>query len=192
MLLFKMLRRGGGRAMDPLQVSMTGVRMGERFLQIGCDDRALLSGLAAKVGLSGTAAVATLDDESAKRAAAVGVKVGALIDVRPIAGHDLPFDSDQFDMIVVDDTRGTFAGLSREQRTAHLRDARRIVRTGGRIEVVEGVGGSITRAAGYDILGDLEGAGFKPVRALAERDGFRFVEGLKPNLRSRNLREEPS
>ena len=73
MLLFKMLRRGGGRAMDPLQVSMTGVRMGERFLQIGCDDRALLSGLAARVGLSGTAAVATLDDESAKRAAAVGV-----------------------------------------------------------------------------------------------------------------------
>ncbi len=31
MLLFKMLRRGGGRAMDPLQVSMTGVRMGERL-----------------------------------------------------------------------------------------------------------------------------------------------------------------
>ena len=30
--------------MDPLQVSMTGVRMGERFLQIGCHDRALLAG----------------------------------------------------------------------------------------------------------------------------------------------------
>ena len=42
--------------MDPLHVSMTGVRMGERFLQIGCNDRALLAGLAAKVGLSGTAA----------------------------------------------------------------------------------------------------------------------------------------
>ena len=181
MLLFKMLRRGGGRAMDPLQVSMTGVRMGERFLQIGCDDRALLSGLAARVGLSGTAAVATLDDESAKRAAAVGVKVGALIDVRPIVGHDLPFDSDQFDMIVVDDTRGAFAGLSLEQRTAYLREARRIVRAGGRIEVVEVAGGSVTRGAGYDIAGDLEGAGFRPVRALAERDGFRFVEGLKPN-----------
>jgi hypothetical protein len=180
MLLFKMLRRGGG-AMDPLQVSMTGVRMGERFLQIGCDDRALLSGLAAKVGLSGTAAVATLDSESAKRAAAIGVKVGALIDVRPIVGHALPFDGDQFDMIVVDDTRGAFAGLPQEQRSAYLREARRIVRAGGRIEAVEGVSGSITRGAGYDLVGDLEGAGFRPVRALAERDGFRFVEGLKPN-----------
>ena len=181
MLLFKMLRRGGGRTMDPLQVSMTGVRMGERFLQIGCDDRALLSGLAAKVGLSGTAAVATLDAESARRAAAVGVKVGALIDVRPIAGQELPFDSEQFDMIVVDDTRGAFAGLAGEPRTSYLREVRRIVRAGGRIEVVEGIGGSITRAAGYDIVGDLEAAGFKPVRALAERDGYRFVEGLKPN-----------
>ena len=187
MLLFKMLRRGGGRAMDPLQVSMTGVRMGERFLQIGCDDRALLSGLAAKVGLSGTAAVATLDAGSARRAATVGVKVGALIDVRPIAGHDLPFDSDQFDMVVVDDTSGAFAGLAQEPRLSYLREAHRAVRTGGRIEVVEGIGGSITRGAGYDVVTDLEGAGFKPVRALAERDGFRFIEGLKPNLR-----EEPS
>ena len=51
-LLRMLMRRGRGPAMDPLQVSMTGVRMGERFLQIGCHDRALLSGLAAKVGLS--------------------------------------------------------------------------------------------------------------------------------------------
>jgi len=184
MLLFKMFRRGGGRAMDPLHVSMTGVRMGERFIQIGCDDRALLSGLAAKVGLSGTAAVATLDAASAKRAAAVGVKVGALIDVRPIAGHDLPFDSDQFDMVVVDDTSGAFAGLAQEPRLSYLRDARRVVRTGGRIEVVEGLrtgvmGGAVARPGSYDVVRDLESAGFKPVRALAEQDGYRFVEGLR-------------
>jgi SAM-dependent methyltransferase len=167
--------------MDPLQVAMTGVRMGERFLQIGCDDRALLSGLAAKVGLSGTAAVASFNEESAKRAAAAGVKVGALIDVRPIAGNDLPFDTDQFDMIVVDDTRGAFAGLPADPRLSYLRETRRIVRAGGRIEVVEGIGGSIARPNGYDVVRDLESAGFKPVRALAERDGYRFVEGLRPN-----------
>jgi hypothetical protein len=28
-------------------------------------------------------------------------------------------------------------------------------------------------------LRELETAGFKPVRELAERDGFRFVEGLR-------------
>lgn len=173
--------------MDPLQVSMTGVRMGERFLQIGCDDRALLSGLAAKVGLSGTAAVASLDQASATRAAGVGAKVGALIDVRPIADEGLPFDDDHFDMIVVDDTHGAFGRLSDNSRASVLRDARRVVRPSGRIEVVEGVGSgglmarAVTRPSGYDVVRDLKTAGFRPVRALAERDGYRFVEGLRPN-----------
>ena len=74
MFLLRMLTRARNRAMDPLQVSMTGVRMGERFVQIGCHDRALLSGLAAKVGLSGTAAVAAFDDAEARRAGGVVVK----------------------------------------------------------------------------------------------------------------------
>jgi hypothetical protein len=42
--------------------------------------------------------------------------------------------------------------------------------------VVEGVA---TRAPGYDVLRDLAAAGFKPVRELAQRDGFRFLEGLR-------------
>ena len=125
--------------MDPLQVSMTGVRMGERFLQIGCHDRALLVGLAAKVGLSGTAAVAAFDDDQAKRASGVGAKIGALIETHQIEGLALPFDSDQFDMVVVDDTNGAFRHDRREHARRYLRDAMRTLRHGGRIEVVEGV-----------------------------------------------------
>ena len=49
-IIFKMLKKRSGRSMDPLHVSMTGVKMGERFVMIGCDDRALMAGLAAKVG----------------------------------------------------------------------------------------------------------------------------------------------
>jgi len=170
--------------MDPLQVSMTGVRMGERFLQIGCHDRALLSGLAAKVGLSGLAAVATFDDDQTKRAAAVGSKVGALIETKTIApstsvrsgGPLLPFESDQFDMVVVDDTSGAFASIEDNARVDYLRDARRTVREGGRIEIVEGVK---SLPPDYDAIRDLTTAGFKPVRVLAERDGLRFVEGLR-------------
>jgi hypothetical protein len=185
-IFLRLLKGGRTRAMDPLQVSMTGVRMGEKFLQIGCHDRALLSGLAAKAGLSGAAAVATVDPESAKRAAAVGARVGALIDVRPIEGPSLPFESDQFDMVVVDDTNGSFAAIEAAARQAYLRDALRLVRTGGRIEVVEGLGGgmfrgAITRPHDYDMLRDLAAAGFKPSRLLAEKDGFRFLEGLRPH-----------
>jgi len=186
-LFLRLLKGGRTRSMDPLQVSMTGVRMGERFLQIGCHDRALLSGLAAKVGLSGAAAVAATDAASVKRAAAVGAKVGALIDVRPLEGDVLPFDSDHFDMIVIDDTDGSFAAIADATRTAWLSEALRIVRAGGRIEVVEGLGGGglmrgpVARPQGYDLLRDLAAAGFKPSRLLAEKDGFRFLEGLRPN-----------
>ena len=175
-LLRMLMRRGRGRAMDPLQVSMTGVRMGERFLQIGCHDRALLAGLAAKVGLSGASAVAAFDRHQIKLAEKVGAEVGALIEAKPIDDEALPFDADQFDMVVVDDTNGRFGAIAEGSRVDYLRDARRVVRQGGRIEIVEGLK---TRAANYDPLRDLEAAGFKPVRVLAERDGFRFVEGLR-------------
>ena len=175
-LLRMLMRRGRGPAMDPLHVSMTGVRMGERFLQIGCHDRALLSGLAAKVGLSGTAAVAAFDQEQAKRAGGVGAKIGALIETHRIEGLALPFDSDQFDMVVVDDTNGAFGKIDETTRVAYLREALRAVRSGGRIEMVEG---AAARAPGYDALRDLTAAGFKPVRLLAEKDGLRFLEGLR-------------
>ena len=175
-LLRMLMRRGGGHTMDPLHVSMTGVRMGERFLLVGCSDKALLSGLAAKVGLSGTAAVAAFDAEQVKRAAGVAAKVGALIETRTISPPALPFDSDQFDLVVIDDTNAAFGTIADASRVAYLREALRALRHGGRIEVVEGQG---QRPPGYDALRDLATAGFKPVRLLAERDSIRFIEGLR-------------
>lgn len=176
MFLLRMLTRKRGREMDPLHVSMTGVRMGERFLQIGCRDRALLSGLAAKVGLSGTAAVATLTGIDAKNAAAVGRKIGALIELQDIdEGRAWPYDDSQFDMVVVDDTYDTFGDL--ESKAAILNNARRALRPGGRIEVIARMKSNVPD---YDIERDLNAAGFKPVRLLAERDGFRFIEALRP------------
>ena len=181
MFLLRMLGRGRGPAMDPLQVSMTGVRMGERFLQIGCHDRALLSGLAAKVGLSGTAAVAALNDEQARRAASIGAKVGALIEVQHIEeGRPWPFGNAQFDMVVVDDTVGGFGDLDRP--TEILRNALSSLRPGGRIEVVARLKSD---APTYNHLQELTVAGFKPVRVLAEKDGLRFLEGLRGNNEDR-------
>jgi SAM-dependent methyltransferase len=180
---FRTLRRAG--QMDPLHVTMTGVKMGERFLQIGCDDAALLAGLAAKVGLSGACAVVALDEETATRARAVGANVGALIDVSVASPGTFAIESASVDMVVVDDTRGTFARIREGDRRAALAEARRVLRAGGRIEVVERVavtgllGGHITRPEGYSVEADLTAAGFKPVRLLAEKAGVRFVEGLK-------------
>jgi hypothetical protein len=175
MFLLRMLTKKRAREMDPLHVSMTGVRMGERFLEIGCRDRALLSGLAAKVGLSGSAAVAALDPIDARNAEAIGRKVGALIEVQMIdGGRSWPYSDEQFDMIVVDDTEDTFGG--RAEKSVILSAARRALRRGGRIEII---GREQSNVPNYDIENDLVAAGFKPVRLLAERDGFRFVEGLR-------------
>jgi SAM-dependent methyltransferase len=176
-LLRMLMKKGRGGSMDPLHVSMTGVRMGERFLQIGCYDKSLLAGLAAKVGLSGTAAVAAIDGDDAGRARAAGAKVGALIEIYDIErGHAWPIDDSQFDMIVVDDTTDGFAGLEASARQSCFRNALRAVRPGGRIEIVARLK---SETAGYDPLSELGAAGFKPVRVLAERDRFRFLEGLR-------------
>ena len=176
MFLARMLRRGRGPAMDPLQVSMTGVRMGERFLQIGCNDRALLSGLAAKVGLSGMAAVAAFNQDQVTRAQSIGAKVGALIEVKNIAeGLEWPFAEADFDMVVVDDTDDGFARFV--QPNEILQQALHALRRGGRIEVVT----PLESRGTVDFTKLLADAGFKPVRILAERGGLRFVEGLRGN-----------
>lgn len=176
MFLLKLLMRNrGGPAMDPLQVSMTGVRMGERFLQIGCSDKALLAGLSSKVGLSGTAAVATLDTRQAELAESIGRKAGTLIDVKTVtAGGAWPFDAAAFDMVVIDDTRDAFATLtSLPELLSHALDS---LRVGGRIEVVTPIKSAHPQ---FDHAQALTRAGFQPVRLLAESGTLRFIEGLK-------------
>lgn len=178
MFLLRMLMRNkGGRAMDPLSVAMTGVRMGERFLQVGCSDKALLAGLASKVGLSGSAAVAVESNGDAKLAESIARKVGALIDVTQVdLNHEWPFQQDTYDLVVVDDTASEFWGY--DDIVAVLRKILGSVRRGGRIEVITKIE---TPHEPVDFVARLTDAGFKPVRILAERNGLRFVEGLRPN-----------
>ena len=159
------------RALDPLQVAMTGVRMGERYLQIFCSDKTLTSGLAMKTGLSGTAALAAPDEHHASRARAAAEKAGALIDVQVGPPSAWTWPRDAFDMIVIDNTAGNLTEIGDSDRTALLTAARRVLRQGGRVELIER-----HNTASSEPL--LQGAGFRPVRTLAERDGFRFVEGL--------------
>lgn len=168
-MLFRFKRM---KALDPLQVAMTGVRMGERYLQVFCSDAALTRGLATKTGLSGVAALAALDASQAKQAQKAADKAGVLIDIKVTAPTALTWDEAAFDMVVVDNTGDAFTMLSAPDRGAVLAEARRVLRRGGRLEFIERAGDrNIVETA-------LTEAGFKPVRTLAERDGFRFVEGL--------------
>ena len=181
-MLFKFFRQP---AIDPLQVSMTGVKMGEKFVLIGCDDGVLLAGLGAKVGLSGAAAAMVFDEHQAVVARRAAEREGFLLDTKIARDGEVAFDADFYDMAVVDDTRGGFAARPAELRDAVLRNVYKVLRRGGRVEIVEGLGGTgplakaTVRPAGYDAVSALEGAGYRPVRVLAEVTNFRFVEGLK-------------
>ena len=52
-----------------LAIAMTGVKLGDRLLQVGCTDASLLGAIGSKVGLSGRVC-AVVPDDDARRARA--------------------------------------------------------------------------------------------------------------------------
>ena len=177
---------------EPLPIKMSGIRMGERLLQIGVDDPKLLAAMALKIGLSGSASVAVSDEAAATRARGGAAGAGALIDLHVTPLDALPFDNDAFDVVVVHGVNGLLPSLNDQARADRaLRETRRVLRHGGRVIVIEagpksGLAGVIRPYrpdAKYEAAGGavaaLQAAGFKPVRMLWEREGYRFTEGLK-------------
>ena len=179
---------------DPylLMVGMTGVKMGDAFVQVGCAHGGRLAAVAGKVGLSGRAAVVAPDESSAARARKAAEDAGVLVEVEVAPPTRLPLADDAFDVAVVDDTAGLFGTMRPEDRVAAIRELVRVLRPGGRVLVVGavprgGLGAVLSRTqsgppfvASGDATKALEADGFKSVRTLAEREGLVFVEGIKP------------
>ena len=173
--------------LERLPVAMTGVRMGERALQLGIDDPSLVGAIAAKVGLSGHAVIVVRDEHEAARARSAAEKAGALVDVQVRPDANLAFESASFDVVVLH-AHGQDRPSQDAAALATLREAYRVLRPGGRLVIVEG--GSKTGALAFlrsrsnlpesaDVVGSLSTAGFRAVRVLAEHEGYRFSEGLK-------------
>jgi ubiquinone/menaquinone biosynthesis C-methylase UbiE len=172
----------------PLVVGMTGVKMGDRFAQIGCAHGGRLAAVGAKVGLSGRAVAIVPDEASAVRARKGAADAGILIEVDIAPPTRLPSGDADFDVVIVDNTGGLLANMRQEDRVATVRETFRVVRPRGRVMVITtaprgGLGALITRAQSgppFDAGPLLQADGFKAVRTLAEREGLIFVEGLKP------------
>jgi len=177
---------------DPLAVAMAGVKLGERLLQIGVDDAALAGQIAAKTGLSGSATHIVASDDEAVRVNRGAKKAGVLVEVRVGPLDRLPFDDSSFDIVVVHSASGQLASATSDDRVGALRDARRVLRPGGRLIAIEpgtatglrSVLRSAPAAQGpYDASGGtgeaLRTAGFAAARDLGDREGLKFVEGLK-------------
>ena len=175
-----------------LILGMTGVKMGDRLVQIGCAHGGRFAAVAGKVGLSGRAVVVAPDEASAARARKGAEDAGVLVEVEVAPPTRLPLENDAFDLAVVDDTAGLLGTLSPERRVTAIRELVRVLRPAGRVMIVGaaprgGFGALLTRAQSgppFVASGDaniaLAADGFKSVRTLAEREGLVFVEGIKP------------
>jgi ubiquinone/menaquinone biosynthesis C-methylase UbiE len=175
---------------DPhlLVVGMTGVRMGDRIVQVGCAHGGRLAAVAAKVGLSGRAVAFVPDDASAARARKAVDDAGVLVEIEVEPPTKLPAEANAFDLAIVDDTGGLLGTMRAEDRVATIRELVRILRPGGRVVVIGaaprgGLGALFNRGSNAPLFNSppsLEADGFRQVRTLAEKDGLVFVEGVKP------------
>lgn len=173
--------------LEPLAVSMSGLKLGDRLLVMGCSDPALIAALASKVGLTGRACAV---DEDAQRAADAGraaEREGALVETAHAPGWCVPFDECSFDVVVLREM------LSKEAPGPRIavQESRRVLRPGGRAVVIEGAerrglsalltGAHTDTPAAGNATAVLESGGFVAVRTLAERGGMLFAEGVKRN-----------
>lgn len=182
------------RSSDPhtLVVTMTGVKMGDRFVQIGCASGARLGATAAKVGLSGRAVAIVPDASSAARARKGAEGAGVLLELETARPTRLPLEDGAFDLVVIDDTAGLLGEMRAEDRVQSVREVYRVLRPAGRVVIIGtsprgGFGALLSRAQSgppFTASGDanlaLQADGFGSVRTLADRDGLVFVEGIKP------------
>ena len=103
--------------------------MGERVLQIGIDDPAIAGAIAAKVGVSGHAAIAVADERAAAAARNGGrERDGASPTSRSRAAAGLPFDDASFDLVVLNAQKASWRRSTADTAAELLREAHRVLR----------------------------------------------------------------
>jgi len=185
-----------GRGPHALPLAMSGVKLGERLLYVGSGRPRLFAALAAKPGLTGRACAIVTGPAEVEAMQQAAAREGVLADIATGAAGTFPYDNGSFDVAVADSTDGALGAMSQADGVSRLCEIARVLRPGGRLLVVEharrgirALLGGARVSADYQSAGGakalLETAGFRPVRVLAEREGFRFTEGIKPATSAR-------
>jgi ubiquinone/menaquinone biosynthesis C-methylase UbiE len=179
---------------EPLAVSMSSVRPGERVLQIGVNDPRIVHAIASKVGITGLATIIVPNESSAQKLQASSGDRSSMVEPRVEPLDRLPLEDGVYDVAIIHNMEGLLASLDSPAREQAIRESRRILRPGGRLIVLETgrqsgmraiFGGGPKREPQYEAAGGtmavLQSAGFTAVRELGDRDGYRFIEGLRPS-----------
>src|SRR5688500_15959803 len=85
---------------DPLVVAMTGVKLGDRLLVVGCSDPMVIAQLALKPGLTGRTCAVDENADAVARAARTSAEEGALLETETAPPTMLPYDEGAFDIVV--------------------------------------------------------------------------------------------
>ena len=184
MSLFKLKTISGPR---DLEVSMAGLKLGSRVLQLDDGDGELIAAMAAAVGLSGQACAVVRNNNQVEALAKAAAKAGVLVEVEVALFTSLPYEEGAFDVVVIKNVLGQ---LRQNDRVISLQQVKRVLRTGGRCLVVErsvrgGLGALLSRQTldPQYITGGaqhaLKAEGFRGVRLLSDHDGIRFTEATK-------------
>jgi ubiquinone/menaquinone biosynthesis C-methylase UbiE len=174
--------------LEPLGVSISGVKLGDRLLVVGASDPVLIAGLASKAGLTGRTCVLDASSPAVNATAAAVEREGALVEAFTSPLGQLPFDAASFDVCVM---RNALPALAAGERRGAGLEVFRVLRPGGRAVVIDdaprgglakvfggrGAAGVYAEEGGATRV--LQDAGFRGVRTLAEREGLVFVEGTK-------------
>ena len=119
---------------------MTGVKLGDRLLVIGCAHAKLVAQLALKPGLTGRACALDENAAMSARAAEAALREGALLESETAPPTMLPHNDSAFDIVVMNHA---LAGIQPDRRVAFLNEARRVLREGGRCVAVEPKGAPV-------------------------------------------------
>lgn len=169
---------------EPLIVSMTGLRVGDRLLIAGVQDQKAVTLLAVKPGLSGRVCLVDEEETHTSRGAAAAEREGALVEPTTAPLTMLPFDPETFDVVVMNHV---MPRLTSDRAVMAFAEALRVIRPAGRCVVIDAgrrsglaslLGGG-HRTDPADVEQVMKRAQFGGVRLLAERQGLLFIEGAR-------------